>query len=735
VTAPSPASRPGREWATLGVAFLALALVSAAWLGLDRAPPVWDHANHLERAVICGSDLSRGDFGHVLEGRSSFYPPLVLCLGGLVYLAWPSDAAFGQIVMLGFLGLGMAMTYVLGRRVAGGAAGVVGAVLFAAAPFVVYTTLRFQLDAPLAAMVATALVVVLNTDGFSRRSWSLLAGLVLGLGLLTKTPFAVYVAPPLLLVLARARTRRALAHAALALVVAVLVAAPFYGMRLLTMVGQIGARSFRQAAESGHPDPFTATALGFYPARFLGQFGVLAAVLCVVGLVVAVRRRQGFVLAALAPLALFFLIQNKNLRYTLPLLPVAGVLAGLGFAALPARARRPAAVLVAVFALVQVLASAFDVVPAARRPLLGLGIAIDAAPDGTDWRQRQILDRIAGDAAVARARGDLLAEAPVVSVAPNHPFFSVANFRYYALRDRRPLSFIRAWDDPFGVVYMIVKSGDVGPPWTAERIRRVDARLAADRSLAAIYPLIGEFPLPDGSVAQVRARRLPGPLAGAPERLAQAIEEAVRRRIPEVARDVEGLHVRLRWDREIVRGRLRGVEVRMAAATVGELARPDSARLRLRDLRVVLEDVLVNPIAAFVDRRLDLLEARALTISDATITARDLQAFLGGFKAFRRGRVTLEDGAFAVSLGQSGPDVNGRIRLAASPDRPFALIAERLSLGGVPLPAALVDWAMRSYDPSIRLAQRLPLRVRIGPVSVTPEAVRLGGGRPVGAGG
>jgi hypothetical protein len=712
----------------VAVAVLVLAGVSAVWLRLDRAPPVWDHANHLERAVVCAHDLTAGNVRYVLEGRSSFYPQLVLCLAGLAYLAWPSDAAFGQIVMLGFLALGMAMTYVLGRRVAGGAGGVVAAVLFGAAPFVVHTMLRFQLDLPLAAMVATALVVLQNTEHFNRRGWSFVCGVVLGLGLLTKTPFAVYLAPALVLVVAGARNRRALAHAGLAMILAVLVALPFYGLRLLTMVGQVGARSFRQAAESGHPEPFTATALAFYPLNFAGQFGLLAAVLTVVGVVVAVRRRHALVLVALAPLVLFFLIQNKNLRYTLPLLPVAGVLAGLGFAALPAMTRRPVAVLVAVFALVQVVASAFDVVPAARGALLGAGIAMNAAPDPTDWRQREILDRIVRDADAARGRGEVRAGAPMVSVVPNHAFFSVANFRYYAVRDGLPLRFMRAWDEPFDLGYMIVKSGDVGPPWTAERIKRIDARLATDRSLVAIYPVIGEFPLPDGSVAQLRARRIPTHLEVAPERLAKDLEDAVRRRLPDVARDVEGLQVRLIWDRDILAGRVRSMEIRATAATLSDFARPDSSRLRVRDVRVVLDDVLVNPVSVSVDHRLDVLEATALTLSDATVTAQDLQAFLAGLKAFRRGRIILEDGAFAVNLGQPGLDVSGRIRLSASSERPFVLIAERLSLGGVPLPGPLVDWAMRSYDPSIRMAQRLPLRVRIGPVSVTPEAVRLGRG-------
>src|SRR2546425_4177337 len=51
-------------------------------------------------------------------------------------------------------------------------------------------------------------------------------------------------------------------------------------------------------------------------------------------------RRQGLVVVAfLAPLALFMLLRNKDLRYTLPLVPAAAALAGLAVAALGPRLR------------------------------------------------------------------------------------------------------------------------------------------------------------------------------------------------------------------------------------------------------------------------------------------------------------------------------------------------------------------------------------------------------------
>ena len=110
---------PTRDWLIVGGVYLALVLIAGVWLAIDRRPPEWDYANHLERVVHCAEDLARRDVRAIIE-RSSFYPPVVPCAAALVYRLVPSDAAAAQSVILAFLGVGMAAVYLLGRHVAGG---------------------------------------------------------------------------------------------------------------------------------------------------------------------------------------------------------------------------------------------------------------------------------------------------------------------------------------------------------------------------------------------------------------------------------------------------------------------------------------------------------------------------------------------------------------------------------------------------------------------------------------
>jgi hypothetical protein len=58
-------------------------------------------------------------------------------------------------------------------------------------------------------------------------------------------------------------------------------------------------------------------------------------------------------------------------------------------------------------------------------------------------------------------------------------------------------------------------------------------------------------------------------------------------------------------------------------------------------------------------------------------------------------------------------------------DRRFALQAERVRVAGVPVPDALVDRVIGNFDPTPRIAGRLPFPVQIGRVSVGDEAPRI----------
>ncbi len=717
----------GRHRVALAGLLVGLAAVMVAWLLVDRRPPEWDHASHLGRAITCHRSLSAPGREWLQEiiAESSFYPPIVTCAAGLLYFVLPIVPLTAQAVIWGFLVVGTLAVFGLGRRLLDDDAGLLAAFLFATAPFVVFSLLNFQLDLPLAAMVALALYTLARTEDMSARRWALGLGLVLGLGMLTKPPFAAYLSGPLLWVAWRALRppdRRArLLNLLTAMAVAVAVALPWYGPRLVGLPTQIMNRSFKQAAESGHAAALSGSSLLFYPHWIVPQWGLLATALLLWGIVALAwrPRARGFLWAALAPCLIFVLIQNKNLRYTLPLLPVAALVAAAGVSVLPPRARRGLGWACALVGVAQVGAAAFALPPpTVLAPVLS-SVAFSSPPDGRDWRHREILD------AILRASGPGGAR---VAVVPNDNFFSSSNFRYEVMRDRLPLRLSRAWDQaPLGVDFAIVKTGDQGPDAHSAKPDRIMAALeGGDPWLAAAYPVIARVPLPDGSEGMVRMRRLDPVREVAPAEFAERLRRGVAGLLADVVREARGLRVTVDYrDAALMAGSVDALTVEAESALVGEFVRR-RAPLRVGPVRLRVRDVLVNPGRLAATGKLELLDAGSLHVERLGIAERDLAEFIAQQRGLAGLRVTMDEGWIQARWALPGPGLSARLGLAAgSPPSPFTLRATDVRYGGVRLPALLVDWIVRNFDPTPRLRQ-LPMPVSLAPIRIQRGRLEVG---------
>src|SRR4030095_10683876 len=539
-------------------------------------------------------------FGEIM-GASAFYPPLAICTAGALYFAFPVTTLTAQAVMLLFLGIGMFSVYGIGRTVADPMAGLLAAFFLGTAPFVVYSLLTFQLDLPLMAMVALALYMLIRTERFSRPGWTAALGLVWGLGLLTKPTFPVYACPPLLWTLGEAmwsgRRWRRLLWIGLAGAIAVVVAFPWYSSRLLGMPLQFMNRSFKFAEQEGHAPTLTSVALLFYPTNFPTHFGFLAALCFLAGLLALHRFREHRAvlwIAALAPFVLITLIRNKNPRYALPALAAAAVVAALGAHALPNLLRRVAGGACVVAAALQVSMTAFGVPALPPMPGQSIRYVIEYPPSRDDWQHARILGDIARDSGGgprraaprpvlryvieyppsrddwqhARILDDIARDSggrPVrVSVVPNYDFFSVSNFRYEAKRRGLPFTVLRAWNaTPRGVDSAILKSGNLGPDFSIAKARRIMRSFEQPGSaLARLFPVVGQYPLPDRTRAQLRVRRIHAPDGVKPEVLAARIRGLRVGLLPSLVRDAENLRIDLRYRPEaLLRGEVDALTV------------------------------------------------------------------------------------------------------------------------------------------------------------------------------
>jgi 4-amino-4-deoxy-L-arabinose transferase-like glycosyltransferase len=715
--------------AALGLLFLGLCAVTVIWVTIDRTPPAWDHANHLGHALSCHRDLAERGLGglHAILEETAFYPPLAPCAAGLLYFVFPVTPLVAQSVMLLSLGLGLLAVFGLASWLWDEWTGLLAAFLYGTAPFVVFSLTNFQLDLPLAAAVAGAIYALARTEQFSRRGWTLGLGLLCAAGLLTKPTFPVYVLPAVLAEAWRAvgapDRRRRLGSIGLALLIAAAVSLPWYGPRLIGMPGQFLNRSFKQAAEQGSAPALSSGGLLFYPSVFPTEIGYLAVLVFALGLWTVrrdLRARRLLWAAALVPFVMILFAQNKNLRYALPLVPAAVVVAAGALRALAPRPRRILTAACVALGLLQVSMTAFALPdPPNIRPL-PLPPAIPARWSAADWQHERILDDLAR---LSAGRASV-----TVSVVPNHSSFSVSNFRYESARRRLPIEMVRPWPvAPFGIDFAILKTGDQGPEFSVAKPRRIMQAFESDPYLGAIYPVVGEYPLPDGSRAQLRMRRV-APAAGVTaEELARRLTTDPARLLPELVREATGMTATLQYRPEaIVRGEVDALVLRADTAVIGELNRKDRAPLRVRDIDLRVEGLLFNPARLARTGQLEILGARALRIERLRITDADLRELLRGQPAGSGMTVELGEGMARVRSTKLGPALEATVRLGPGREgAPFALDVTDVRVARVPIPGAMVSWVVRQFDPTLRLRD-LPVAVSLAPTTLRSGRVEVG---------
>jgi hypothetical protein len=249
----------------------------------------------------------------------------------------------------------------------------------------------------------------------------------------------------------------------------------------------------------------------------------------------------------------------------------------------------------------------------------------------------------------------------------------------------------------------------------------------SDPFLADIYPLVGEYPLPDGSRAQLRMRRIE-PVAGvAAEELARRLTTDPGRLLPELVREASSMTATLQYRPEaIVRGEVDSVIVRADAAMIGELRRKDRTHLRVRDIVLRVEGLLFNPERLARTGQLEILDARALRIERLRITDDDLRELLRGQPAGIGMTVRLAEGIAQIRSTKLGPTLEATVRLGPGREgAPFAIDVSDVRVGRVPIPGMMVSRVVRQFDPTLRLRD-LPVAVSVAAVTLTPQAVEVG---------
>lgn len=189
-----------------GVVVIALTcLVTAldiSWAAHNQAPPMSDDNSHLYTSVRMLHHLASSHAPlSLMVLYPGHYPPLTYQVTCLFYHLFGESTAVAVASLFPFLLTLSLSLYGIGATFGNRWSGLLCALAGLCAPVVLEHSRTYFLDLPATAALALSLCALLHSRGFSNRPWSLVFGLSMGLGMLTKWTHPALVLPFLLVAL------------------------------------------------------------------------------------------------------------------------------------------------------------------------------------------------------------------------------------------------------------------------------------------------------------------------------------------------------------------------------------------------------------------------------------------------------------------------------------------------------------------------------------------------------
>jgi 4-amino-4-deoxy-L-arabinose transferase-like glycosyltransferase len=397
-----------------------IAGLNEIWITTETRPPHWDMARHLGDSLV---------YLHTFAGfhpvqwldTYTYYPPLTSWVADAFYAVFGTGTPIAVLSNVVFLAILAWSTYGIGKLLWSRRVGLLSTILVLATPVIVSNFKEFMLDAPLTAMVALSLYLLIRSQGFSRRGPSLFLGLVCGLGLLTKWTFPVFIALPLAAAgvtaavnAARTRSPAVLVNIAGAAVIAFAVCGLWYLHNWSQLHQDLTYYAGPAAIAKGSPPVGSLSSLGFYFWTLMNyHLFLLPFLLFVVGLVFVFARREAAarnlypVLLIIGTYGISSLLRNKDVRYTLPMLPAVAVVATSWLEYLAVRVRRALSGAIVAYSAVVFVAVSFGISMLPNSVVAGTsgvspGVTVFAQdgyiigpPTHERWYQQQVFAQIA----------------------------------------------------------------------------------------------------------------------------------------------------------------------------------------------------------------------------------------------------------------------------------------------------------------------------------------------------
>jgi len=436
--------------------------LNVIWQYINTAPPTWDSAGHLVLSYIFTDRFPEFFGGHAnlisLIKVSTYYPPFLHFLGSLVFFVIGRNYEFALMLGTGFFIIAQIYLYLIVKEVTQNKkTAVLTVLIFSLFPQVWEQSRQYHLDVPLCALLLGAFYHLIKSRGLIDKYHSMLFFLLLSFAQLTKWYAFIFLAFPFLYHVLYSPLKAKVLHdrnrwtnLVVGGIIVVLVAAPWYVVNFKTILENVQVSS---TADAGDPSEVLSFESFFHYIKLstTHQIGIVSMLLFVVSLMFLFKQNNNmgrYILwSTLIPYFVLTLIQNKDLRYILPLAPFFAFSIACFFTMRPTKILPNIGIGIYLFYLFfyyfffsfnqyQTLpkslyfVSTFFAGPGYR--LTWVDEPYSYAYNGKDWKGEQIIHTINK---LANEEPNIHGKYRVLEVSDNR-FYSIASFDMYLLENR-----------------------------------------------------------------------------------------------------------------------------------------------------------------------------------------------------------------------------------------------------------------------------------------------------------
>jgi hypothetical protein len=497
------------------------------WLNINKYPQYWDAAGHFIDSIHMFHILNGGLFAYLdIIRDSTYYPPLVAFSGTPFYFLFGPSINVGTLGMnCTYLGILIFSVYGLGKNIKNVYTGILAAIIVISFPVIGELSKIFMIDIPLVALVSLSLYLLLKTELFSNKNFSIFFGISLGLGMLTKWTFVFFLLGPIIyfcvLIYRNNRTNTKNLHYIcknflLSTIIGGLIASIWY-LPHLKIIFELSSNAGINTFE---PNYFIITvwmASLYFTFLFLIMTGYLLYAkktdhkICLL------------LLSVIIPFIILSLQSNRDARFIAPILPAMALIISIGIFSLKNSSVRRGIIIISIlFTLVLFTSTSYGTASIPYHNELGLDRSINIgqnqipifgtvksltrSPNSDNWKEKEIYDTLLQDAGRKQVSICVIPESGVI----------IGPLWYNAYIDNWSFSLYEGGYDPysfFNCEYVLTLK-DRNGSWGPEDSRHIYKKAMFAQDLFERYSenfvLMNTISLPDNSDLLIYKKQING---------------------------------------------------------------------------------------------------------------------------------------------------------------------------------------------------------------------------------